>query len=84
LSWRAGTNTLLNERLLPRSGLPPLLTNLADRAPEALQYLGASFGLTQGLFNFWHRSGYGPVYLRQNASDITGYALSSHARAKES
>ncbi|BDA49001.1 RNA cytidine acetyltransferase [Coccomyxa sp. Obi] len=63
---------LLEERIAPRGGLPPLLTNLGDRPPEALQYLGTSFGLTQTLFNFWRKGGYSPVYLRQNASDITG------------
>ena len=67
----AGGN-LLEERIAPRGGLPPLLTNLGDRPPEALQYLGTSFGLTQTLFNFWRKGGYSPVYLRQNASDITG------------
>ena len=65
---------LLSERLEPRVGLPPLLTNLGDRPPEALQYLGASFGLTQSLFSFWARAGYAPVYLRQNPSDVTGPA----------
>ena len=66
---------LLDERIVPRSGLPPLLTNLGDRPPEALHYLGTSFGLTPTLFNFWRKAGYGPVYLRQNASDITGAQL---------
>lgn len=65
---------MLEERIAPRGGLPPLLTNLGDRPPEALQYLGTSFGLTQTLFNFWRKGGYAPVYLRQNASDITGAA----------
>ena len=60
--------------MAPRAGLPPLLVPLADRPPEALQWLGASFGLTQPLFNFWSRAGYVPVYLRQTASDITGAA----------
>ena len=63
---------LLSEKLEPRSGLPPLLTNLGDRPPESLHYLGTSFGLTQNLLNFWRKSGFAPVYLRQNASDITG------------
>ena len=63
---------LLEERVAPRAGLPPLLVPLADRPPEALQWLGASFGLTQPLFNFWSRAGYAPVYLRQTGSDITG------------
>ena len=66
---------LLEERVAPRAGLPPLLVPLADRPPEALQWLGASFGLTQPLFNFWSRGGYAPVYLRQTASDITGARL---------
>jgi tRNA(Met) C34 N-acetyltransferase TmcA len=43
-----------------------------ERRPEPLQYLGASFGLTQPLLNFWRRGGYQPVYLRQTASDVTG------------
>ena len=72
--WHAGTG-LLSETLEPRSGLPPLLTNLGDRRPESLHYLGTSFGLTQNLLNFWRKSGFSPVYLRQNASDITGQFL---------
>jgi tRNA(Met) C34 N-acetyltransferase TmcA len=43
-----------------------------ERRPEPLQYLCASFGLTQPLLNFWRRGGYQPVYLRQTASDVTG------------
>ncbi len=66
---------LLSEKLEPRPGLPPLLTNLGDRPPESLHYLGTSFGLTQNLLNFWRKSGFAPVYLRQNASDITGAFL---------
>ena len=67
-----GSAPLHSEILAPRSALPPLLLNLGERPPEALQYLGTSFGLTQQLFSFWHRSGYKPVYVRQTASDITG------------
>ncbi|KAK9824701.1 hypothetical protein WJX72_012506 [[Myrmecia] bisecta] len=63
---------LQEEVLRPRTGLPPLLVNLADRRPEQLQYVGVSFGLTQSLYNFWHRNGFEPVYLRQTASDVTG------------
>jgi len=69
---RAPGAGLLAERLAPRAGLPPLLVPLGERPPEPLQWLGASFGLTQALFNFWSRAGYAPVYLRQTASDITG------------
>lgn len=44
----------------------------ADRHAERLHYLGVSYGLTQQLFNFWHRGGYRPVYLRQSPSETTG------------
>lgn len=63
---------LLSEKLKPRQGLPPLLSSLAERKNEKLQYLGVSFGLTQQLYTFWNRSGYAPVYLRQTPSDVTG------------
>ncbi|CAG9461049.1 unnamed protein product [Pedinophyceae sp. YPF-701] len=68
----AGGGDLHTEKLKPRSGLPPLLTALQDRAPESLQYLGVSFGLTQQLYSFWSRRGFQPVYLRQTASETTG------------
>ncbi|DBA78245.1 TPA: hypothetical protein ACH3X2_008199 [Trebouxia sp. C0005] len=68
----AGSAALHSETLAPRSALPPLLLTLGERPPEALQYLGTSFGLTLPLFSFWARSGYKPVYVRQTASDITG------------
>ncbi|KAL3153398.1 hypothetical protein ABBQ38_011736 [Trebouxia sp. C0009 RCD-2024] len=71
-SANRGSAALHDETLAPRAALPPLLLNLGERPPEALQYLGTSFGLTQQLFSFWHRSGYKPVYVRQTASDITG------------
>ena len=58
----------------PRAGLPPLLTHLADRPPEQLQWLGVSFGLTQSLHSFWRRSGFSTLYLRQAPSDVTGEA----------
>ncbi|KIY97539.1 putative N-acetyltransferase 10 [Monoraphidium neglectum] len=67
-----GGDTLLTESVKPRLGLPPLLVNLAERRPERLHYLGVSFGLTQQLFNFWHRGGFKPLYLRQSASETTG------------
>lgn len=63
---------LLEEVLKPRTTLPPLLINLADRRPEKVQWLGAAFGLTTELLTFWTRLGYQPCYLRQTASDVTG------------
>ena len=75
----ASSAALHSETLAPRSALPPLLLSLGERPPEALQYLGTSFGLTLPLFNFWARSDYKPVYVRQTASDITGRACQMHA-----
>lgn len=63
---------LHTEQLHPRTGLPPLLCRLSDRPPEQLQWLGVSYGLTQPLYNFWSRSAFSPVYLRQAPSEITG------------
>ena len=63
---------LLGETLRPRKHLPPLLCGLAERRPERVQWLGAAFGLTQELLNFWRRLGFGPAYLRQTPSDVTG------------
>lgn len=70
---------LHEERLAPRPGLPPLLVQLEHRPPEALHYLGTSFGVTQQLYSFWKRAGYSPVYLRQTASEITGKKLDHSA-----
>ncbi|KAK9836541.1 hypothetical protein WJX74_002758 [Apatococcus lobatus] len=69
----AGPGSTLQEEVMgPRAGLPPLLTHLADRPPEQLQWLGVSFGLTQSLHSFWRRSGFSTLYLRQAPSDVTG------------
>lgn len=62
---------LRKEKIKPRKKLPPLLVALADRKPERLHYLGVSYGLTLGLFNFWKRAGYVPSYVRQTPNDIT-------------
>ena len=52
--------------------------NLADRRPEALQYLGASFGVTAPLLGFWQRAGYLPVYLRQTPSEVSTARTAGH------
>ena len=41
---------LLKETISPRGHLPPLLTKLSDRPPEALDYIGVSYGLTSNLY----------------------------------
>lgn len=69
---RGGDNTLLSEIIGPRKNIPPLLRRLHERRCEKLDYLGVSFGLTQGLFNFWKRLGFLPLYMRQTANELTG------------
>ncbi len=63
--------SLRKEVLAPRTELPPLLVALEDAPRHRLHWLGASFGLTASLFNFWRKGGYVPVYLRQTANELT-------------
>lgn len=63
---------LLSENIAPRKKIPPLLRRLEERPADALDYLGVSFGLTQGLFKFWSRLGFSPLYLRLTANELTG------------
>ncbi|XP_034273235.1 RNA cytidine acetyltransferase [Pantherophis guttatus] len=64
--------SLLEEAVMPRKDLPPLLLKLSERQAENLDYLGVSYGLTPRLLKFWKRSGFVPVYLRQTPNDLTG------------
>ncbi|PAV80268.1 hypothetical protein WR25_16799 [Diploscapter pachys] len=66
------TVALLEEVIEPRANLPPLLLKLEERQPEKLDYLGTSFGLTLNLLKFWKKLKFVPVYIRQNANDLTG------------
>jgi len=66
------SSSLSAEQLSPRSNLPPILTPVTKRIPEAIHYLGVSFGLTFQLFKFWKRAGFESVYLRQTQNKITG------------
>ncbi len=43
---------LLEEVIGPRRSLPPLLTDLQERHPEALDYVGVAFGLTPQLLKY--------------------------------
>ncbi|GAA5937890.1 ribosome biosynthesis protein KRE33 [Sporobolomyces koalae] len=54
------------------SKMPPLLQRLSERAPEKLDYLGVSYGVTPQLFKFWKRGGFVPLYMRQTTNDLTG------------
>ncbi|XP_013931419.1 PREDICTED: N-acetyltransferase 10 [Thamnophis sirtalis] len=64
--------SLLEEAVMPRKDLPPLLLKLSERQAEHLEYLGVSYGLTSRLLKFWKRGGFVPVYLRQTPNDLTG------------
>lgn len=50
----------------------PLLERLSERAPEPLEWLGVSYGLTPSLLRFWKRAGYAPLYMRQAPNELTG------------
>ena len=41
---------LVKETISPRTHLPPLLMKLSERPPEALDYIGVSYGLTANLY----------------------------------
>eukprot|EP00166_Cyanidium_caldarium_P005572 ctg_687.g218 len=50
----------------------PLLHRLDERRHERpLDYLGVSFGLAHGLFRFWRRLGFLPVYVRLTPNELT-------------
>ena len=45
---------------------------MSERKPLFTHYLGTSFGVTKELFNFWKKSKFLPIYLRQTANELTG------------
>ncbi len=67
-----GSETLLTESIKPRKLKAHLLEKLSERPPEALHYLGVSYGLTTELFNFWRKAQFVPLYVRQTPNDLTG------------
>ncbi|KIY73854.1 putative nucleolus protein [Cylindrobasidium torrendii FP15055 ss-10] len=54
------------------NSMPPLLQRLSERKPEALEYLGVSYGMTGQLLRYWKRLGFVPLYIGQRANDLTG------------
>ncbi|KAJ6005278.1 RNA cytidine acetyltransferase [Penicillium sp. IBT 35674x] len=52
--------------------MPPLFSRLTERRPDALDYIGVSYGLTPALHKFWKTSSFHPVYLRQTPNELTG------------
>ncbi|KAL2823167.1 GNAT acetyltransferase 2-domain-containing protein [Aspergillus cavernicola] len=67
-------SNLLDDNIQVRDirSMPPLFGKLSERRPDALDYLGVSYGLTPSLHKFWKRASFVPVYLRQTANDLTG------------
>ncbi|BDD54565.1 killer toxin resistant protein, variant 2 [Monascus purpureus] len=61
-----------NVRVRDIRSMPPLFGKLSERRPDALDYVGVSYGLTPALHKFWKRSSFVPVYLRQTPNDLTG------------
>lgn len=45
-----GGEGLLKETISPRSHLPPLLSQLSEEPPQAIDYIGVSYGLTAPLY----------------------------------
>ena len=68
------SSTLQSDNVKVRdiNSMPPLFSRLSERRPQALDYLGVSFGLTPPLHKFWKRASFAPVYLRQTANELTG------------
>ena len=68
------SSTLQSDNVKVRdiNSMPPLFSRLSERRPQALDYLGVSFGLTPPLHKFWKRASFTPVYLRQTANELTG------------
>jgi N-acetyltransferase 10 len=81
----AQNDSLMTETLKPRKLKKPLLASIHDDAGDAtatllsncgerqyIDFVGTSFGLTLNLFNFWRKSGFAPLYLRQTQNETTG------------
>ncbi|KAI5304942.1 killer toxin resistant protein [Ascosphaera pollenicola] len=61
-----------NIRVRDIRSMPPLFGKLSERRPDALDYMGVSYGLTPQLHKFWKRAKFAPVYLRQTPNELTG------------
>ena len=80
---------LQSETLKPRKLRQPLLALATEAvsilgASGSIDFIGTSFGLTIGLFNFWRKAGFVPLYLRQNQNDTTGEFTCMMLRASDS
>lgn len=70
----AATNnsTLHTETIELKKNQPPLFLNLNDRAPDNIDWIGVSFGITNELYTFWKQQNFVPLYIRQTPNKITG------------
>lgn len=63
---------LLKEVIAPKKKIPTLLKRLVERPPEAIDYIGTSYGLTKDLLRFWKSLKFVPLYVGQKSNDLTG------------
>jgi len=61
-------DTLHRENLKPKDlkKLKPLLYKLTEISAPSLAWLGVAFGHTESLARFWRKSGFTPIYLKQD------------------
>ena len=52
--------------------MPALLQRLPEQRPEQIDWIGATYGLTQVLFQFFSKLTYTPLYVRQAADEVSG------------
>ena len=65
-------NKLRTEEIKPKKGLQPIMQSLSKRKPLPVHYLSTSYGITPQLFNFWKKSGFSSLYIRQTLNELTG------------
>ncbi len=63
---------LQTEEIKPKKGLRPIMQSLSKRKPLPIHYIGTSYGITPQLYNFWKKSGFIPLYVRQTLNELTG------------
>jgi N-acetyltransferase 10 len=86
---------LKTEELKPRKHREPFLCPVTESESVAMlfggsncedsqiDFVGTSFGLTLNLFNFWKKSGFLPLYIRQTRNDTTGEFTTMMLRAND-
>lgn len=72
-------DTLHEESLMPKDikKLKPLLYKLTEIGAPSLSWLGVAFGHTESLGRFWRKSGFTPIYLKQDKVNPNSDCLQS-------